>query len=301
MYFSPTLVSLFLATTSLVEARTHAKKRCDDPPATALPTTAYGPGFSTNDPPKATSTNTASSPAETPDVPPGGHYLDFSTFDPSTGSAEAFLNKNGYMVSSYAIENDGVAGSIPREFIKSNVDIVDGALRLKITGQSGKGMIKSAEIESYEDVLYGTLETWAKGTPVKGACQGIFFYDSDQAEVDIELLSSYYTEGYRQYLSEGVQFTNQALVKGQDSTSKGQKYGFDATDDFHNYTIQWTEKESRFFIDGDLREEFDTNVPVGIPSKIIYNNWSNGDPKWSAGPPSDDAYFEIKSFKYTPL
>ncbi|GAA5989533.1 hypothetical protein JCM5350_002098 [Sporobolomyces pararoseus] len=306
MYFSPTLVSLFLATaTSLVEARSHAR-RCDDHTslATALNPSDYGPGFSTTLPTEPTSTRTSQSPSPTPDVP-GGHSIDFSTYNPtSDGTVESFLNKRGYMVSSYTIEDDGVAGSIPRSFVKKNVEIENGVLRLKVNGQpsgSGKRTIISSEIESVDSFDYGTLETWAKATPVEGVCQGIFFYNTDNAEVDIELLSSYYDKGYKQYLDAGVQYTNQALVEGQDSTSIGQPYGFDPTQDFHNYTIRWTPTASEFYIDGEHRNSFSDNVPVNIPSKIIYNNWANGDKKWSAGPPRADAYFEIKSFKYTPL
>ncbi|GAA5949741.1 hypothetical protein JCM3765_007671 [Sporobolomyces pararoseus] len=315
MYISSTLVSLFLAS-SLVEARSHAR-RCDDHSslATALKPSDYGPGFSTTLPSlKPTSTKSSQSPSTSPSTPtptptpdvPGGHSIDFSTYNPtSDGTVESFLNKHGYMVSKYLIENDGVEGSIPREFVKENVDIKNGILRLKVNGQpttkGSKNTIISSEIESKDSFNYGTLETWAKATPVEGVCQGIFFYDSDNAEVDIELLSSYYNKGYRQYLDPGVQYTNQALVEGGKSTSIGQPYGFDPTADFHNYTIRWTPTASEFYIDGEHRNSFDENVPVNIPSKIIYNNWANGDKKWSAGPPNADAYFEIKSFKYTPL
>ncbi|GAA5852522.1 hypothetical protein JCM3766R1_000824 [Sporobolomyces carnicolor] len=333
-FSSSTLVSLFsFLTSSLVEGRSHPS-RCDggyshssSAPtslAPALNTTAFGPGFPTIAPPPSPSTTPAttrkhldakpppssstSTPASTAVARRGGHSIDFSTYNAgqAAGSetAEQLLNRNGYLVSDYAIDDDGVAGSIPRTFKKSNVDIVNGALRLKVDGQASGGKrstIVSGEIESIENVTYGTLETWAKATPVQGVCQGVFFYESDHAEIDIELLSSYYTEGYKQYLSGGVQFTNQALVANADSTTLAQRYGFDPTQNFHNYTIVWTAQESRFYIDGEFRQSFDTNVPVGIPSKVIFNNWSNGDPKWSAGPPQADAYFEIKSFKYTPL
>ena len=200
MHFSPALVSLFLATVS-VNARNHPK-RCDDETSTS---SSPSPTGYPSSPPNV---------ASTPNVP--GRSIDFSTFDSNEQSAEQFLNEMGYMLSSYTIENDGVAGSIPRTFEKRNVDIVDGALRLLVRGQSGQGTISSGEIESYESVTFGTLETIAKATPTPGVCQyvashsifsrpgltlivdrGIFFYKSDNAEVDIELLSSYYETGYK--------------------------------------------------------------------------------------------------------
>lgn len=41
----------------------------------------------------------------------------------------------------------------------------------------------------------------------------------------------------------------------------------------NSYTIRWTPTASEFYIDGEHRNSFSDNVPVNIPSKIIYNNW----------------------------
>jgi len=49
-----------------------------------------------------------------------------------------------------------------------------------------------------------------------------------------------------------------------------QPYGFDPTAEFHNYTIQWTPAESRFYVNGEFRQAIDTNVP-SLASKIIFN------------------------------
>ncbi|GAA5923244.1 glycoside hydrolase family 16 protein [Sporobolomyces koalae] len=268
MHLSLTLPTLLLATTSIAQARGAHKRRGRD--------------------------------ADPVQSVPGGSAIDFTTFDSRKTTTDAFLNEHGYMRSDYTIESDGVAGSISRRFEPSNVDIVDGALRLKVKGQTGRGTISCGEIESYNAFRYGTLETIAKATPVEGVCQGIFYYEGDNNEIDIELLSSYYTKGYKQYLSAGVQFTNQATVVGGQSSTLGQPYGFDPTADFHNYTITWTPTATLFYIDGELRNEFNTNVP-GVDAKIIFNNWANGDPMWSAGPPKEDAYFLIRSFNFTPL
>jgi hypothetical protein len=56
---------------------------------------------------------------------------------------------------------------------------------------------------------------------------GIFFYTNDNLEVDIELLTSYYTTGLGDAVKPGLQLTNQALVPKQPSTNVVVPYGFD--------------------------------------------------------------------------
>ncbi|GEM12135.1 glycoside hydrolase family 16 protein [Rhodotorula toruloides] len=190
---------------------------------------------------------------------------------------------------------------ITHTFVPSNVDIVNGALRLKVTGQSGKSDVKSAEVGTYaHDIRYGIFTTIAKLTHVPGVCFGAFTYTSDNAEIDIEALSSYYNKANRDSVPPGLEFTNQPLNDGQQSTNTAVPYGFDPTADFHNYTIVWNAKSSQFYVDGKLRKTVTTNVPQ-IGASFLWNAWSSGDPNWSAGPPKQDAYTLIKSvhLKYT--
>ncbi|GAA5886019.1 hypothetical protein JCM16303_003837 [Sporobolomyces ruberrimus] len=260
MHFSSTLLPLILGTTLAVNARS-LPKRCDDHNSTS------------------------------------GHSIDFTKFDASQDTVEEFLNNRQYKISNYTV--GAGPGLIPHDFEKPNVDIVDGALTLLVKGQDDRRSISTAQIESFDKYTYGTLETIAKATPTPGVCQGIFFYDNDNAEVDIELLSSYYDEG-TDVVTPGAQFTNQALKANQAPTSLAKDFGFDPTADFHNYTIRWSETKTEFWVDGNFQTAFTENVPR-TASTIMYNNWSNGNPGWSAGPPRDAAIFSIKSFKYTPL
>ncbi|GAA6018220.1 hypothetical protein JCM11491_005638 [Sporobolomyces phaffii] len=279
MYFTPTLVSLLLTSVAVTEARN--SRRCDaEDPAPV----------------------TAPSSTPSPEVPAGGHYIDFSTYDSSKQDVDAFLDQHGYMVSTSVVERDGdLPAALPRRHVRDNVEIVDGALRLKVTAypDGPADEVESGEIESHDYYHYGTIEAWAKATDVPGVCQGIFFFESDYAEIDIELLSSYYTKGYEYSVEPGAQFTNQAVVAGTASTRNARAYGFDPAADFHNYTIQWTPTTTAFFIDGKHQDTFKKNVPK-VASQIVFNNWANGDPNWSAGPPKEAAYFHIKSIKYTP-
>ncbi|GAA6063759.1 hypothetical protein JCM10212_002711 [Sporobolomyces blumeae] len=222
----------------------------------------------------------------------GAHSVDFGTFASSGQSVDDFLWKRGYMTSAYTIATD-VFGSVARRFDKSNVKIEDGLLKLKVNGFTG-GAVVSSEIESISNFKYGTMT--AKATAVEGVCQGIFFYHSTQQEIDIELLSSYYTKGYKQIVLPGAQYTNQPAYEKAPKSAKARIMPFDPTTGFHN----WTPDATRFYLDGVLQWRLTQNVPQ-VGSKIILNNWSNGDPNWSAGPPKKDAYLLVKSLSYTPL
>jgi len=135
MHFSTSLIPFLLAVTAVVDARMQ-RKRCEDYPTS-------------------------------PNVP--GKAIDFSTHNSSTHTPEEFLNQMRFKVSNFTV--GAAAGSVPRIFEKKNVEIVDGALRLLVRGQEGRGTVSSGEIQSYDSYAYGTLETIAKATPVPGVCQ----------------------------------------------------------------------------------------------------------------------------------
>ncbi|GAA6018694.1 hypothetical protein JCM10207_009015, partial [Rhodosporidiobolus poonsookiae] len=183
--------------------------------------------------PNSSATATSSSSSSSSSLAPlvgTSLLLDF-TSSPSP-SLEVYLTSNGLIISVGQILSKPVTHS----FVKANVDWADGALRLKVDGQSEGGTedVKSGELYTEKAVLYGTVTTRAKGSPVPGVCHGFFFYADDNHEVDIELLTSFYTKGIGEAVNPGVQFTNQPLEKGGKVTSTAEPYGFDPTADFHD-------------------------------------------------------------------
>ncbi|GAA5858374.1 hypothetical protein JCM8547_004669 [Rhodosporidiobolus lusitaniae] len=222
--------------------------------------------------------------------------ITFSDFDGTLQSqVEPWLNGQGLNVSDRTIDSSPYAHT----FSPQNVQIEDGNLVLKVTGQNDGGDVVSAQVLTTDDsILYGTFTAVAKASNVSGVCQGIFTYTDDNDEIDIELLSSYYT-GENDYVTPGLHFTNQPLVAGTGETTTAVPYAvdgveFDPTEDFHEYTIEWTEGLTRFFVDGELKTTFTENVP-SKPTSFYLNNWSSGNSGWSAGPPTEDTYFLVKS------
>ncbi|GJN91983.1 hypothetical protein Rhopal_005011-T1 [Rhodotorula paludigena] len=231
-----------------------------------------------------TSTSTPQSSSPSGNLPPlvGEQLLvDFTTFS-SSDTVESFLTSSGLTISDWPVEFT----PIPVIMAPGNVDIVDGALRLKVT--AGTEPVVSAEVVTkQEEILYGRVTTRAKASPVPGVWSG------PTLEVDIELLSSYYTKGRGDSVKPGIQFTNHPLTEGEEMYNEVYPYGFDPTADFHDYTIEWTKDTTIFSIDGAEIATFTRNVPAG-PMAFNWNSWSSGEPNWSAGPPEEDSYFLIQ-------
>jgi endo-1,3-1,4-beta-glycanase ExoK len=62
--------------------------------------------------------------------------------------------------------------------------------------------------------------------------------------------------------------------------------GFDASSDFHVYTIEWTPAAARFYVDDELRHTWDERVDLlGLPQNVLLTIWASSSPEW-AGPVS---------------
>ncbi|GAA5858313.1 hypothetical protein JCM8547_004644 [Rhodosporidiobolus lusitaniae] len=220
------------------------------------------------------------------------NFADFTGTEWS--EVEPWLNEQGLSVSDWPVDD----ATKSYTYSPKNVDIHGGVLRLKVT--AGEDVVGGEVTSQDEDILYGTFTAIAKGSKVPGVCQGIFIWGSDYNEVDIELLSSYYDASMdTDLILPGLQFTNRPVVEDTPETNNATAYAsggevFDPTDDFHEYQFVWSKTQTSFYLDGELKQTFKTNVPEG-PAQFFLNNWSNGDVHWSAGPPTEDSYFLVKS------
>ncbi|GAA5854127.1 hypothetical protein JCM9279_002841 [Rhodotorula babjevae] len=277
-----------------------SKASSQDDAADSSPTrspSVSSPAATADDAPKSKSSS--SSPSSSTSTPSSGSlpalygeqlHVDFSTFS-SSDTVDGFLQAAGLAASDWPVAFEPVSVMMTPD----NVDIVDGALSLKVTGSSGMGEVQSAEVATVEQgILYGKVTTRAKASPVPGVCHGFFFYDKDNREVDIELLTSYYTKGRGDSVKPGIQLTNHPLTPDGEMYNEVYAYPWDPTADFHDYTIEWTASETIFSLDGEVLDTFTTNVPKK-PMTFNWNSWSSGEPNWSAGPPTEDSYLLISA------
>lgn len=163
-------------------------------------------------------------------------------------------------------------------FDPSNFSIGDdGAARLILHKErSGVRDYTSASICSRQSFLYGQFEAEIKPANTPGVMTGVFLHrNSPRQEIDIELfgkdttmllLNVYYNPG-----GEGARFEY-----GYRGTPVLIDLGFDASEDYHRYKIEWSPAAIRWFVDDRLvHERFNwepTPIPH-LPMKFHVNLW----------------------------
>ena len=122
----------------------------------------------------------------------------------------------------------------------------------------------------------------------------MFFYKSDTQESDIEWLSdpsSNSNGGTRK-----IWFTNQDANADGEATHGTVAPPEDATTAEHEYRLDWTEGRVEWYLDGEKVFETTEDVP-SVSGPWVFNNWSNGDPGWSHGPPTRDTIATVQYVK----
>ncbi|KAL0942754.1 uncharacterized protein CTRU02_200640 [Colletotrichum truncatum] len=209
-------------------------------------------------------------------------YWDFSKI--TDGKLPAGLKISDYPVDGY-------------EYVPQNVAIGDGFLQLKVN----KGTFKSGEVTTLRKVKYASVRTVAVLSNTVGVCNGMFFYQSDTQEADIEFLTNPNSDsnvdaaqaaGHRKG-TRYIWLSNQAARHGSLKTTYPIPVPATATSAEHEYRLDWIPGMTRFFIDGVQVWNSSRNVP-SVAGVWVFNNWSDGDKSWSAGPPGQDAIFKIR-------
>jgi len=140
---------------------------------------------------------------------------------------------------------------------------------------------------------YASVRTVQKSSKTKGVVEGNFFYLNDNQEIDWEILTSTISTSSA-CVPAGIWATNQAVIPGTPNTHQTVPFTFDPTAAFHEYRIDWSAGVTSFYIDGQQKARFTTNVPTQA-GPWLWNVWSNGDPCWSNGPPTADSTTQIRS------
>lgn len=147
-------------------------------------------------------------------------------------------------------------------------------------------------------IFFGRVELWWKVAPGQGIISSMMLLSDDLDEIDWEFLggngtaveTNYFGKGKGNYTWEGDYIVNGGT-----------------TEDYHNYTIDWTNSSLNWYIDGEHvrqltpEEANDTHSYPQSPMRLSLGIWAGGDPdepigtiEWAGGETDyDDAPFTM--------
>jgi GR25 family glycosyltransferase involved in LPS biosynthesis len=163
-------------------------------------------------------------------------------------------------------------------FRSGNVSAVtEGGLKFSVQEEAlGVRDFSAGAISSKRKFLFGRFEAELKASRTPGVVTGFFLHrDSPRQEIDIEIVGNkpdhllvnvFYSPG-----DEGAKFDY-----GYRGTPTRIPLGFDASQSFHRYAIEWNPSEIRWFVDGALvhrRYEWEPTPIPHLPMTLHLNAW----------------------------
>ncbi|KAF2837084.1 glycoside hydrolase family 16 protein [Patellaria atrata CBS 101060] len=230
-------------------------------------------------------------------VPDVGLFKHHDTFT-FTGSSvpDGIYVSDGELVRD--TQQPGTGATFDHIFNARNVRVRNGFLELVVPGRQTTSPLESGQVGTWaDDMLYLSARTTATFSSVPGTCHGIFFYKDDCNEIDIEYLSDGRSLSNPPDHSTPLQYTNQDLQCNRDqNTHTTRPRPADATTALHEYRIDWTKGKVVFRTDGAVQTTFTSDVP-SVGGTFLLNNWANGDPGWTLGPPASDSIFKVQKLE----
>lgn len=172
------------------------------------------------------------------------------------------------------------------EFSKNNISFDGGQLKLELTEKGddrGKYTEKpywGGEYYSTQEYSYGKYVVKMKPNSPPGVVSSFFLIHNDASdwrEIDIEFPGK----------TNQVQYNVRWMEEGKTSIQDDEHLvdlGFDASEDFHEYTIEWTPEFISFLVDGKLSYQYtDPKIvnEIAEPMSVRMNYWISNSPEWA--------------------
>lgn len=137
----------------------------------------------------------------------------------------------------------------------------------------------AASICTNESHLFGRFEVVLKASKGSSLVNGVFLHrNNPRQEIDLEILGKDTTKLLTNvYFNPGSRGAN--FDYGYRGTPVLIDLGFDASADFHRYTIEWTPTTIRWLVDRRLvseRAEWNPTPIPNLPMKFYVNLWPSG-------------------------
>ena len=95
--------------------------------------------------------------------------------------------------------------------------------------------------------------------------------------------------------------SKEAKEAGYDASETGMyktvNLTFDPTTEFHEYRFDYIPGRVFFYVDSELVADMQGTEVPSVGGHLILQHWSNGNPLWSGGPPSEDASLKVNYVK----
>jgi endo-1,3-1,4-beta-glycanase ExoK len=182
------------------------------------------------------------------------------------------------------------------QFSVGNTRFEDGIASILLTRAENDTTkpFRGVEMRSKSTLTYGKVETrarYAKGSGVISAVVLIYtpWPADDWNELDMEYLPGRKLMQFNTMVYDGPPVTKPVTTSVTPTqTPKLVDLGFDPTEEFHVYTMEWTPSAVRFLVDGKLEHEWDASISLmRLPQNLLLTIWASSAPGW-AGAIGDD-------------
>ncbi|CZT22965.1 uncharacterized protein RCC_08673 [Ramularia collo-cygni] len=194
-----------------------------------------------------------------------------------------------FVRSSYTVNRTDAA--YIRDFEPSQIQLTSSGLELTVSPSPDGLIVPSASIFTRSAAfLHGSYRARILVGDVPGTVTAFYNYHNDTSEVDIEyvsargptLLYSVKPQIYYENTNPSAE-TYQSETWGNDTSSTSSSLSFEQN--FHEWSFTWLPDIVHFGLDANYSKSITKNVPQA-PGTIVLSHWSNGNPKYSQGPPT---------------
>ena len=182
-----------------------------------------------------------------------------------------------------------------RNFSADQVQLSEAGLDLTVLPSPDSKVVSCGQVFSRATTFfYGSYHAQYRVGHVPGTVTAFFNYKNDSSEIDIEYLSArddptlLYSVKPQIYLDSGVPSNSTYQQETWNDTS----VPFDQ--DFHEWSFVWLPDIVYFGLDANYSRFLTTNVPQG-PGRLALSHWSDGNPNYSQGPPTQSSTVTISS------